>query len=38
MKKFKLTILKVIQETCHKIGDWAWMKRVILMKGKNDRI
>ena len=25
MKKLKLKILKVIQHTCHRIGDWAWI-------------
>ncbi len=34
MKKLKLKILKIIQDTCHKIGEWAWRKRIILMHEK----
>ena len=33
-KKIKIKVLKKIQETCHKIGDWAWRKRVILLHEK----
>jgi len=38
MKRIKLKILEVIQHTCHKIGDWAWLKRVVLMNEKNKKI
>ena len=34
MKKLKLKILKIIQDTSHKIGEWAWRKRIILMHEK----
>jgi|14_taG_2_1085336.scaffolds.fasta_scaffold33639_3 hypothetical protein len=33
-KKIKLKILKMIQHTCHKIGDWAWLKRILLLNEK----
>mgnify|MGYP003136045505 FL=1 len=34
MKKIKLTLLKIIQDTCHKVSEWAWRKRIILMHEK----
>jgi len=34
MKKIKLTLLQIIQDTCHKVSEWAWKKRIILMHEK----
>ena len=36
MLKIKLKILQIIQDTAHKVGEWAWIKRVILMNEKNE--
>ncbi len=33
-KNFKLNILKLIQDTSHKVSEWAWKKRIILMHEK----
>ena len=34
MIKLKLKILTMIQDTAHKVGEWAWRKRIILMHEK----
>jgi len=34
MKNLKLKILQIIQDTAHKVSEWAWIKRVILMNEK----
>ena len=33
-KNLKLNILKLIQDTCHKVSEWAWKKRIVLMHEK----
>ena len=34
MKNLKLKMLKIIQDTAHKVGEWAWIKRILLMHEK----
>ena len=31
MLRIKLKLLQIIQDTCNKVSDWAWRKRIILM-------
>ena len=33
-KNLKLNILKLIQDTSHKVSEWAWKKRIVLMHEK----
>mgnify|MGYP003113644236 CR=1 FL=1 len=34
MKNIKLKLLEIIQNTCHKVSEWAWRKRIMLMHEK----
>jgi hypothetical protein len=33
-RNIKLIVLKLIQDTGHKVSEWAWKKRIILMHEK----